>query len=76
VTVIPNILTSNKVQSANLKDDFVILFSSNMVLHDCDVLGCVAGGVFGKIEGIIGEGSGYHVNMPETCRSRALCHIL
>lgn len=30
----------------------------------------------GAVEGITGEGSGYHVNMPETWRSRALCHML
>lgn len=42
----------------------------------CEVLGCDVGGVFGNTGGIIGEGSGYHVNMPDTCLSRALCHIL
>ena len=42
---------------------------------DIDGADVVLGSDFGKIGGIRGEGSGYQVNMPDTCRSRALCHI-
>ena len=35
----------------------------------------VIGSDFGIIGGINGEDSGYQVNIPETCRRRALCHM-
>ena len=44
--------------------------------EDDDDIDVVLGSDFGKIGGIRGEGSGYQVNIPETCRSKALCHML
>ena len=35
----------------------------------------VIGSDLGIIGGINGEDSGYQVNIPETCRRRALCHM-
>ena len=43
--------------------------------EDEDDIDVVLGSDFGKIGGIRGEGSGYQVNIPETCRSKALCHM-
>ena len=43
--------------------------------EDDDDIDVVLGSDFGKIGGIRGEGSGYQVNIPETWRRRALCHM-
>ena len=43
--------------------------------EDEDDIDVVLGSDFGKIGGIRGEGSGYQVNIPETWRRRALCHM-